>query len=251
MLKRSELKEIASKYKVKLSSVEKDYAQNWLIKQLNSIDIALKGGTGLKKVYFKEYRFSEDLDFTLLTDVSLKQLTKKLNSAIELAKEESGINFANVALDKETDTGYKYKVGLRISQDIIIQIDITKNENEPLLLPVEERKILHNYPEMFEGRIKSYDIQEILLEKIRALFERGFPRDLYDVGFLLENNVNIDKNLLIKKFSIRDVIFDLNNFKTKEDKIRKAWESSLVNQINPVPDFNRFWKICIKNFEKL
>lgn len=251
MLKRNELKEIASKHKIKLSSVEKDYTQNWLIKQLNSIDIAMKGGTGLRKVYFKEYRFSEDLDFTLLTDVSLWQLTKKLNIAIELAKEESGINFASVALDKETDTGYKYKVGFQISQDIIIQIDITKKENDPLLLPVEERMILHNYPERFEGRIKSYDIREILLEKIRALFERGFPRDLYDVGFLLENRVTIDKYLLMEKFSLRDVMFDLKNFKTKEEKIRKAWASSLANQINPVPDFNRFWNICIVNFEML
>lgn len=131
MLKRTELKEIASKYKVRLSSVEKDYAQNWLIKQLNSIYIAMKGGTGLRKVYFKEYRFSEDLDFTLLTDVSLRQLTTKLNTAVELAKEESGINFTSAVLYKQTDTGYKYKVGFRILQDVIIQIDITKRENEP------------------------------------------------------------------------------------------------------------------------
>ncbi|WP_245535939.1 nucleotidyl transferase AbiEii/AbiGii toxin family protein [Psychroflexus torquis] len=28
--------------------------------------IVFKGGTVLKKVYFEDYRFSEDLDFTLL-----------------------------------------------------------------------------------------------------------------------------------------------------------------------------------------
>ena len=96
MVKDTELKSVAGKYKVKLSKVERDYAQNWLLKNLNEINMALKGGTGLRKVYFKEYRFSDDLDFTLLEDITKRTLTNEIEKAIKKAKEESGINFTGI-----------------------------------------------------------------------------------------------------------------------------------------------------------
>jgi predicted nucleotidyltransferase component of viral defense system len=98
VVKDTELKSVAGKYKVKLSKVECDcdYAQNWLLKNLNEINMALKGGTGLRKVYFKEYRFSDDLDFTLLEDITKRTLTNKIDKAIKKAKDESGINFMGI-----------------------------------------------------------------------------------------------------------------------------------------------------------
>jgi len=91
-----ELRSVAGKYKVKLSKVERDYAQNWLLKNLNEINMALKSGTGLRKVYFKEYRFSDDLDFTLLEDITKRTLTNEIEKAIKKAKEENGINFTGI-----------------------------------------------------------------------------------------------------------------------------------------------------------
>ena len=96
MVKDAELKSVAVKYKVTLSKVERDYAQNWLLKNLDEINMALKGGTGLRKVYFKEYRFSDDLDFTLLEDITKRTLTNEIEKAIKKAKEESGINFTGI-----------------------------------------------------------------------------------------------------------------------------------------------------------
>lgn len=49
--------------------LEKDYFLSWVlhaITQVPSLSIVFKGGTALKKCYFGEYRFSEDLDFTAL-----------------------------------------------------------------------------------------------------------------------------------------------------------------------------------------
>jgi len=41
------------------STVERDYAQNWLLFRLSKtfIKMALKGGTGIRKVYIENYRF--------------------------------------------------------------------------------------------------------------------------------------------------------------------------------------------------
>ena len=50
--------------------LERDYCLAWFLAALEESDLrtrlALKGGTALKRCYFVDYRFSEDLDFTLL-----------------------------------------------------------------------------------------------------------------------------------------------------------------------------------------
>ena len=48
-----------------------DYVQNWLLFGLSKtfIKMALKGGTGIRQVYIENYRFSNDLDFTLFERV--------------------------------------------------------------------------------------------------------------------------------------------------------------------------------------
>lgn len=60
-----------------------------------------KGGTVLKKVYFEDYRFSEDLDFTLLDEkMSNEDLLKEFDKVYKFTKEK-----ANITLRlKESDT---------------------------------------------------------------------------------------------------------------------------------------------------
>jgi predicted nucleotidyltransferase component of viral defense system len=61
-----EIKEAARAFGVPPSTIERDYAQNWLLVHLSTLPMALKGGTGIRKVFIESYRFSDDLDFTLL-----------------------------------------------------------------------------------------------------------------------------------------------------------------------------------------
>ena len=45
MIRSQEIKEKAREYSVPTSTIERDYAQNWLLKYLYHPDIVLKGGT--------------------------------------------------------------------------------------------------------------------------------------------------------------------------------------------------------------
>lgn len=63
MIQYLELREKSREYEIPISTIERDYAQNWILKYLSEIDMALKGGTGIKKIYINDYRFSDDLDF--------------------------------------------------------------------------------------------------------------------------------------------------------------------------------------------
>ncbi len=250
MIKDTELRAIAVKYKVRLSIVERDYAQNWLLKNLSEINMALKGGTGLRKVYFKDYRFSDDLDFTLLEDIGEKALTKKINNAIKKAKDKSGINFIGINGLVRTNTGYKFKVGFVMSQTMNIQLDITTFNNEKVVLPVFQREINHIFSDNFSGTVKIYDIREILIEKIRAVFQRGFPRDLYDVWRLLKNGVKVDNVLLDEKFKYKGIKIDIFQLEGEKEKIRNIWFTSLKDLISPVPDFNMVFDKVLEELQK-
>ena len=91
MIKQSEIKNISRQYVVPISTIERDYTQNWILSFLPKM--AFKGGTCLRKVYFKEYRFSDDLDFTLLGETDIANLEAKILNAIQQAKTRSNIEF--------------------------------------------------------------------------------------------------------------------------------------------------------------
>jgi len=81
-----------------LSTVEKDYVLGWVLMgiQMHSETQEkwiFKGGTCLKKCFFDNYRFSEDLDFTILAQDHMKEdvLKKMLKDVTEWVYEESGI----------------------------------------------------------------------------------------------------------------------------------------------------------------
>lgn len=73
MVSPKEISKYASANKVSDRQIEKDYILTWLLygiannEKLSEL-MVFKGGTVLKKCYIDNYRFSEDLDFTLLDD---------------------------------------------------------------------------------------------------------------------------------------------------------------------------------------
>lgn len=58
--------------------LERDYLLSWILAAIGRHEtlrevLVFKGGTALKKCYFGDYRFSEDLDFSTLPGVPLQQ----------------------------------------------------------------------------------------------------------------------------------------------------------------------------------
>ena len=58
--------------------LERDYCLAWFLVGLSNSPICksliFKGGTALKRCYFRKYRFSEDLDFTLAEEMPLETI---------------------------------------------------------------------------------------------------------------------------------------------------------------------------------
>ena len=173
MIPSLEIRQIARIKGVPLSTIERDYAQNWLLSELSTYPLVLKGGTGIKKVYFGDYRFSDDIDFTATKDINKKLLNEWFDKATKNVQKKSGIYFKceNTNINEDT-TGFEVNTYFQITQKKThltkIKIDITSYDKEKLLLPINIMKIIHPYSDNLQVDIKVYAIEEILAEKIRS-----------------------------------------------------------------------------------
>jgi len=79
--------------------VELDYVLGWVLWRIAGSEylsgrLVFKGGTCLRKCYFPDYRFSEDLDFTATEWFGWEELEEAVDQAFSTAAELSGIDFA-------------------------------------------------------------------------------------------------------------------------------------------------------------
>lgn len=265
------LQRIAKERNVPPHIVEKDYVIGWILRGLwkSGIynDLVFKGGTCLKKVYFRNYRFSEDLDFNLSDGPSvLDDLSSALASSPPMPED---LEFMDIEVKERK--GVRYKAGevvgyevkvpyrlLRKSGDASkIKMDLTLTVHEPLYLPVRKMPIFHDYDDevsMSLVRVRAYSLEEILAEKIRTLFQRtGRPRDIYDIWRIFnDTDVNKALSILPDKFTIKGVEFSPDALMDKKPIYEANWRTSMPVLVrgNDLPDFDTVWR-CVENIIKL
>ena len=86
MILKREIETLAEEKGVAKSTIDKDWVLGHFLDAIFSMpecreSLIFKGGTCLKKCYFPDYRFSEDLDFTLLDKkISNDELLKEFEN---------------------------------------------------------------------------------------------------------------------------------------------------------------------------
>lgn len=251
MIPEIELKEKARTSGVPISTIERDYAQSHLLANLPIM--AFKGGTCIRKAYIESYRFSVDLDFTLLEDINFSEFKKNVLKAIERTRNSSGISFLDDFRSEEVENGYvltTYFRILRLSGDPHkIKIDITKKENEIIVNSLQEKDIIHKYSDKINEKICVYSLQEIFAEKIRSLFERTRPRDLYDVWYL-NKQITFDRQLFEKKCKYKQIEPNIDELIHRKPKFENAWDKSLRHQLSELPSATMIFDNVIEFFKK-
>ena len=98
MIDRREILGIATQTSLTPHVVEKDYVLGWMLAGIYAHEELceswlFKGGTCLKKCFFETYRFSEDLDFTLINEAHLEAgfLKRVFGEIGEWIYEQTGI----------------------------------------------------------------------------------------------------------------------------------------------------------------
>lgn len=256
MISKNEIPQKAREKEVPESTIERDYVQNWLLMALSSLPLVLKGGTGIRKVYVEDYRFSDDLDFTLLNRIDEDELREIIEKSVEKAREESGINFSRDIGFCKNDNGFEADVYFQLMQTgsnrTSVKIDITNCENERILLPVDIKKIIHPYSDDLNAEVKVYALEEMITEKIRSLFQRTRPRDLYDVWYMWDK---VDRRKIFKilpeKFKSKNVEMDIKDFEQRKNDFEGAWKNSLGHQLKELPEFENVFLTVFEEVKKM
>jgi predicted nucleotidyltransferase component of viral defense system len=260
-----DIQDMAEELSLQPMVVEKDYVLGWLLAGISNnpvLDVAwvFKGGTCLKKVHFETYRFSEDLDFTVVTTggLDVDMLREQLSAVSAWVYERCGIEIPS---DQIRFEAYDNKRGHRSVQGRVYyrgplraprslpKIKLDLSADEVVVLPPVRQRVFHPYAdEPPEGiYVRCYPYPELFAEKTRALHERGRPRDLYDVVNLFRQDdarraaANM-REVLAEKCRYKDIALPtLRTVGRYQDELRGLWDAMLRRQLPSLPPFDSFW----------
>jgi uncharacterized protein len=251
-----------------LDTVAKDYVIGHVLAAISAQPglrsaLVFKGGTALKKLYFGEYRFSEDLDYTAVRAPSGKVLETALRRAAdESARTLSERGPFTVDLDRDDhrdphpggQESFKVRAQLPWQRSPLCSIKIEITADEPVILPAPRRPLLHNYDDGLQAEVLVYALEEIVAEKLRALLQsealrvkRGWTRprarDFYDLWRVLGDrqtdiNAGVIPAVLRKKCELRNVTFTSANDFFAEGllaEVDAAWKQSLAALVSDLP----------------
>ncbi len=165
--------------------VERDYALGHILAALYSRPslngmLVFKGGTALKKAYFGDYRFSVDLDFTATDgprgDALLSEVTTAGDEVLARLLEQGPFEVSASRLQgKKAHPGGQeaFRIGVKFPWHPMplcsIKLEITVDE--PVLLPIADRPLLHGYQEAVAAELRCYSLEEIAAEKLRTILQ--------------------------------------------------------------------------------
>ncbi len=241
-----DLRRLAADTPFDVATLEKDYALTWLLHGIYSETSSLrdvlvfKGGTALRKVYAPEWRLSEDLDFTILQDIQPDAVSQGFEDSFAQLSEQSGLSFQFSQIHTQAyyiqaraqflgPLGYKNTIKLDISLTEKLIDDPTTVEVEPE----------YNIPPF---TILVYTLNEILIEKLRSIMQRGYARDYYDTWRLITTrdfDATKTEEQLVRKCERTeieyqpDAIFDRQRLSEAE----RHWETALARLTPGLPPF--------------
>lgn len=166
--------------------------------------LVFRGGTALNKLFIQPpARYSEDIDFVQRKSEPIGETMSAIRKALDswLGEPKRKITERGVKLI------YKYTTIHELSAKLKIEINTTEHFQ---CLPIYQIPYTVN-SEWFTGNcvIETYQLEELMATKLRALYQRRKGRDLFDVWWVSTKNL-IDLSKMINIF--------LNNYKNKRSQ---------------------------------
>jgi len=265
MISSGDIAKLATRLRVGQRVIEKDYVLSWLLVGIAESELrnelAFKGGTALKKVYYPDYRFSEDLDFTLPGDLPHNDLVQAFEPVFVWLEREVNLTLAvrreEQSIFDSTTLLVNYVGPLRASLGSRhVKADFTRGEL--LLHPLADGTLqAPSYDDYRTGvTLPTYSLEEILTEKLCALVGRTEPRDLYDVYWLFESR-DVDLSFLPDSFARKcehkkqDSTRLYGMLADKQTTFARLWASRLKQQVTELPDLKMVLRVVRKHVREL
>jgi len=268
---RTRLEEARKRLGIPWEVLERDYLLSWVlagIGQTGSLrdTLAFKGGTALKKCWFGDYRFSEDLDFSGTQDAPTgegmeKAMQAACHAAVQLLDEYAPVAiFCQRYTERDPHPSGQEAFTLRArfpwQREAHTRLMVEVSLDEKVIKPTPRRAILHGYDEKIDTHVRVYALEEIVAEKLRAILqhaekleERGWSRsrarDYYDLWRVLgtyRDQIDLtDFTLFVRdKCAVRNVCFDGPDDFFQERMlayVEKTWNQWLGPLVTDLPSF--------------
>lgn len=254
MLTLAQLRRLAQRTRIGLQPQERDYIQHLFLYLLytaprrENVGLHFKGGTAIRIVYGSP-RFSEDLDFN--SDLTLEETRIQLQGVVE---ELSGFGVHGILRNERRSP---QGVGLELSyQGPLfdgraatkgkVRVDVSLRREQVAL---EHPLIGTEYHDVEPFILSVLSREHLFAEKVRALFVRAKPRDLYDLWFLLNRGVTADRALINAKLALYDQTFEEPQLKKAIHTAQADWERDLKPLLASVPDLSGVQSVIWKGLE--
>ncbi len=268
---RNRLQEARKQLGIPWQVLERDYLLSWILAGIGTVDalreaLVFKGGTALKKCYFGDFRFSEDLDFSALGDVPTGEaMEEAIREACAVAVRMLD-EYAPVEITCERYTerdphpggqeAFTIRARLPWQRAPQTRVMVETTVDEKVLKRAPLRRVLHEYGEPLEAEVRVYALEEIVAEKLRAILqhvvkleERGWSRsrarDYYDLWRVLGSYLDrMDLSgfpaFLREKCAVRNVAFTGPDDFFQEPMlayVERTWQQWLGPLVPDLPSF--------------
>ncbi|MFH0763221.1 MAG: nucleotidyl transferase AbiEii/AbiGii toxin family protein [Candidatus Omnitrophota bacterium] len=245
MITYSQIQRLAAKQGLPEEIIEKDYLIELILfcfakDEFFKERLVFRGGTALKKAYFPDYRFSEDLDFLVDDKENLIEYEQRINEFLAVINSKYPFR-----LDKRLEL-HKDRFQFFILYDIFTEIKAVKELKADILrdsfMPSYQMvKMLFGYQEFKKENLslKTYRLEAVVSDKIsRILDVDNEPRDIYDLWYLLKLELDAIriKTELKKRYGCDVYLPNLLTEITKE-VYRRNWRIRLEKQIPKLPRY--------------
>ena len=161
MTNRAQITHQAARDGVPAPTVERDYVLADIVGALGALDdshgLVFKGGTALRLCYFEDYRYSADLDFSVV-EGDLEAAYATIEAALTAAT--GAIDALSLTNDEPRRIGYQGPLG----RPRYLRLDIADDE---LVLNVATVNLLQRWPDLPQSNaIRVYSLEEIAGEKL-------------------------------------------------------------------------------------
>ena len=170
------------------SIVERDYILAHVVAQLHGATpkdggtLIFKGGTALRFIHIGDYRYSADLDFTLIGG-EVGPAIAALGDVLEAARQHAALPFLELTDDDKPAISYVGPFGGAKPRHI--KLDVATDEHVESIV---QRTVLEVWPDLPDALpFAVYSTEEIGAEKLRCIIQRVQCRDLYDLFRLTED----------------------------------------------------------------
>lgn len=273
---RIRLEEARKRLGIPWEVLERDYLLSWVLAGISRVEqlretLVFKGGTALKKCYFGDYRFSEDLDFSCLPGAPIGEAMEEAIARVCVAVAEMLDEYAPIEVtferytEKEPHPGGQEAFTIRAQfpwhRNPHTRVIVEASVDEQILMPIQQRAVIHEYGEPLDTKISVYALEEIVAEKLRAILQhaeklehrgwsRSRARDFYDLWRILHryrDEMHLDnfREFLTKKCAIRHVSFDGADVffePTLLAHVERTWKGWLEPLVAELPTFDQVVK---------